>query len=247
MDAMEALVEWNVRQKPLYDQLRRETDVSYAWFEKVLAYAKLASVFPKKHRDTPTAQKEIARILTKFKNEQAALDYVIPLSEALEPFTAYGDKEEKRGPLTMASLLMWFFNRDDNVVYTVKSRKALQRLIRGDQFYEMAGNMALQSELEVVGELAEGEWELDFSLDMPLDLKSYLDYHHCWIDIYLDNVNDIQVITDNLLQLCEYEAIPEGYDWGCLTQEWFHRRVFATWLNRLIENLPPKRRIPTAH
>jgi hypothetical protein len=249
MDVMQALVEWNKVEKPFYDRLHRQDAVSYSWFNDVISHWKLSSTFPRANRDTAGLQRKIASTLAKFKNDKNSIDYVTVLSYELEKFTTYGKDEKTRNPLAAASLIMWFFNREDVVIFTPKSKKALEYLIKDDAYYDQPETMALSADVELEEELrqeflinGDEDMEVGVEFEIQFDLASYFDFHQCWVDIFLEYVADIQSICLNLLELCEYEDIPSACEYSCLTEEWFHRKVFAVWLDNLVERLPPDMR-----
>lgn len=245
MDAMQALVDWNRKEKPLYDLLRREDNASYDWFNEVISQFNLASTFPRKLRSETKAQKRISFLLNTFRNdERCTLDHVSVLAYELEPFTLYGKQKKPRNPLAAASQLMWFFNRDDIAIYEPQSRKGLSFLIKEEDL-EFESETSLESVLdpeaaEVATDMNGDAIDIDFELEiaLPFNLNSYYDYHQCWIDMYLDRAVEIHAICENLYELCDYEGMPGVYDYECLREEWFHRHVFAKWLYNLTATRP---------
>lgn len=235
MDAMETLVLWNRVEMPLRHRIKRKRKISYAWFADLLAHYHFTDAFPHKNRSSAAKKKTLADILSSFRGKREGLDYVTVLAHELEPFTASGKDASTHSPLGAASRVMWYYNPDDIVLYSDAAARGLEYLleqshVHGDSTIEMQSDMECETELEM--ELAD-EDDIEFELEIPLDLNSYFDFHQCWFDMYLEHAAEIKMVCDNLFQLCDFEYLPEGTDYFCLNQEWFHRKVFSVWLERL--------------
>lgn len=240
LDVMECFVRWNQLEKPLFDRLNRTTEVPYSWFLETMSKWRMIHQFPKKKRETALQQQRISRLLTDFKHHKDSIDYVTVLAHSLSKYTSKAKEEDTKIPLAAASVILWYINRDDVVIYNRTSQKSISYLLEQADIppphlpiAKQTADYEAEFEFEIELDEEDAGIGLDLEIEFPVNLQSYFDFHQCWIEMYLEHVATIHMLCDNLYELCEFQGVPESVDIDCLSEEWFHRRVFSTWLNNL--------------